>query len=79
MTYTNLPPGDYEFNVTACNNDGVCKKHRGKSQLYCASRLVSDGLVSSLMRSLGLGVYQVQLDLSPENESLRGGNEDSIR
>ena len=23
VTYTNLPPGDYKFNVTACNNDGV--------------------------------------------------------
>src|SRR5262249_4027583 len=21
--YTNIPPGDYEFKVTACNNDGI--------------------------------------------------------
>ena len=44
--YTNLPPGNFRFRVTACNVDGVCATKRAAAIAFTlAPALLSAGLV----------------------------------
>jgi signal transduction histidine kinase len=64
-TYTNLPPGDYDFRVIACNNDGVWNE-AGASWAFSIApawfqtnwfRIACAGALLTLM----WGVYQLRL------------------
>ena len=65
VSYTNLPPGDYEFRVIACNNDGVWNE-AGASLAFSVApawfqtnwfRIACVGAFLILMR----GLYQLRL------------------
>src|SRR5581483_1330253 len=63
--YTNLPPGEYRFRVTACNNDGVWNETGASFDFYLKPHFHQTwwfyALCASAVALLGVGLYRVRV------------------
>jgi ligand-binding sensor domain-containing protein/signal transduction histidine kinase len=63
--YTNLPPGNYHFRVTACNNDGVWNRTPAVYRFVLQPRFHQTrlfwALAVAVLGLVGWGAYQVRL------------------
>ena len=63
--YTNLPPGNFRFRVTACNADNLCNEQGATVAFYLAPRFYQHAwfgpLVAVAIAALGWLVYQLRI------------------
>ena len=63
--YTNLPPGDYDFQVIGCNNDGVWNTARADSRFVLKPHFYETYwfyiLVAVLVVGAGFAVYRLRV------------------
>ncbi|MCU1337496.1 MAG: putative two-component system sensor kinase [Bryobacterales bacterium] len=63
--YTNLPPGNFRFRVTACNADNVCTEQGATVAFSLASYIYQRAwfwpLVAAMIAALGWLVYQLHI------------------
>src|SRR2546427_2306102 len=63
--YTNIPPGNYRFLVTACNNDGVTRKDRKSTRLNSSHSQISYAVFCLKKKK------QIEVDDCPRHIELR--------
>jgi signal transduction histidine kinase/ligand-binding sensor domain-containing protein len=59
VTYTNLPPGNYEFHVLACNNDGVWNETGARLTFNIPPSFTQSTLFKTLCALSGLGILSL--------------------
>jgi PAS domain S-box-containing protein len=70
--YTNLPPGNYQFRVKACNNDGLWNEAGASLSFYLAPKFyqTKSFLVVCILAGilLALGIYRLRIRQLKERE-----------